>query len=130
MNTTQKCACSGAPDLMFACSGAADTAEIADRAVRQVNKDRLAKMYCLAGIGGRVESILVNAQAANSITAVDGCDSDCARRTLEQAGFKGFAHIRVTDLGMEKGNSEVTPERIAVVAERVRSTLRGQTTGE
>lgn len=115
---------------MFACSGAADTAEIADLAVRQVNKERLAKMYCLAGIGGRVEVIMVNVQAANSITAVDGCDSDCARRTLEQAGFSGFAHIRVTDLGMEKGHSEVTSERIAVVAERLRSTLRAQASPE
>ena len=110
---------------MFACSGAADTAEIADRAVRQVNKERLAKMYCLAGIGGHVETITVNTQAANSIVAVDGCDTDCARRTLEQAGFRGFAHIRVTDLGMEKGNSEVTPERIAVVVDRVRAALAG-----
>jgi uncharacterized metal-binding protein len=125
METTQKCTCSGAPDLMFACSGAADTAEIADRALRQVNKERLAKMYCLAGIGGHVETITVNTQAANSIVAVDGCDTDCARRTLEQAGFRGFAHIRVTDLGMEKGNSEVTPERIAVVVDRVRAALAG-----
>lgn len=115
---------------MFACSGAADTAEIADRAVRQVNKERLARMHCLAGIGGHAEPITVNTRAANSIVAVDGCDTDCARRTLEQAGFKGFAHIRVTDPGMEKGNSEVTPESIAAVAERLRSTLRAQTKGE
>ncbi len=115
---------------MFACSGAADTAEIADRAVRQVHREHLAKMYCLAGIGGHIEPITVNTQAANSITAVDGCDNDCARRTLEQAGFTDFVHIRVTDLGMEKGNSEVTPERVAAVADRVRSALRGQITRE
>lgn len=105
---------------MFSCSGAADTAEIADRAVRQLHRGGAAKMYCLAGIGGRVELILVNAQAARSIVAVDGCDTDCAKRTLELAGFKDFTHIRVTDLGMEKGKSAVTPERIDAVAARVR----------
>lgn len=57
-------------------------------------------MYCLAGIGGGV--------------------TDCAKRTLERAGFKEFTHIRVTDLGMQKGDSAVTPERVAAVAERVR----------
>jgi uncharacterized metal-binding protein len=109
---------------MFSCSGTADTAEIADRAVRQLHRGGAAKMYCLAGIGGQVELILVNTQAAKSIVAVDGCDTDCAKRTLERAGFRDFAHIRVTDLGMEKGKSEVTSERIDRVAARVREALR------
>ena len=108
---------------MFSCSGAADTAEIGDRAVRQVHRGGSAKMYCLAGIGGQVELILVNSQAAKSIVAVDGCDTDCAKRTLELAGFKNFTHIRVTDLGMEKGKTAVTPERIDAVAARVREAL-------
>ena len=108
---------------MFSCSGAADTAEIADRAVRKLHSEGVAKMYCLAGIGGRVELIVLNTQAAKSLVAVDGCDTDCAKRTLESAGFSGFRHIRITDLGMEKGKTEVTPERIAAVADRVRVVL-------
>ncbi len=48
---------------MFACSGAADAAGRRIARFWQVKEERLAKMYCLAGIGGRVESILVNAQA-------------------------------------------------------------------
>ena len=108
---------------MFSCSGAADTAEIADRAVRKVHRDGAAKMFCLAGIGGRVELILQNTQAAKSLVAVDGCDTDCAKRTLELAGFKDFVHIRVTDLGMGKGKTEVTSERIDMVAGRVRDAL-------
>jgi uncharacterized metal-binding protein len=128
MEMRLKCTCSGAPDLMFSCSGAADTAEIADRAVRQLHREGAAKMFCLAGIGGRVELILLNTQAAGSIVTVDGCDTDCAKRTLERAGFKNFTHIRVTDLGMEKGNTEVTPERIDAVAARVRDALGASTT--
>jgi uncharacterized metal-binding protein len=108
---------------MFSCSGAADTAEIADRAVRQLHREGVARMFCLAGIGGRVELIVLNTQAAKSLVAVDGCDTDCAKRTLEHAGFKDFTHIRVTDLGMEKGKTEVTPERIASVVDRVRAAL-------
>ena len=108
---------------MFSCSGAADTAEIADRAVRKLHRDGTAKMFCLAGIGGRVEVILLNTQAAKSVVAVDGCDTDCAKRTLERAGFKDFTHIRVTDLGLEKGKTEVIPERIDMVAARVRDAL-------
>lgn len=108
---------------MFSCSGAADTAEIADQAVRQVHRSGAAKMYCLAGIGGHIEQIISTTRAAKSIVAVDGCPVDCVKRTLEHAGFKDFAHIRVTDLGMEKGKSAVTPERIETVAARVRESL-------
>ena len=50
MNIRPKCGCNGGPDLMFCCSGVADTAEIGDRAVRKLHKEGVARMYCLAGI--------------------------------------------------------------------------------
>jgi uncharacterized metal-binding protein len=43
MKTTAKCGCSRGLDLMFCCSGAADTAEIGDRAVRSLHKAGVAK---------------------------------------------------------------------------------------
>lgn len=120
MKVQKKCFCNGDTDLMFACSGVADTAEIGDRAVRAVHRDGAAKMFCLAGIAGGVELIDMNTRAAGGLVVVDGCDSDCARLTMEKAGFKGFQHLRVTDLGFEKGKTPVTDERIEQVAERVK----------
>jgi len=58
----------------------------------------------------------MNTQAAGRILAIDGCIQDCASKCLEQGGFSGFARVRVTDLGFEKGKSVVTPESIGVVA--------------
>lgn len=123
MNIRPKCGCSGASQLMFCCSGVADTAEIADRAVRQVHKEGTARMYCLAGIPAKAEKILEGVKAAAGILVVDGCDTDCARLTMEAGGFSGFVHLRVTDLGMEKTKSPVTEERIQRVVERVRELL-------
>jgi uncharacterized metal-binding protein len=120
---TQKCSCSGPTDLMFSCSGAADTAEIGDRAVRSLHKAGEAKMFCLAGIAGKVESIEVNTRAADRLLVIDGCDSDCAKKTMELGSFTGFVHLRVTDLGMEKGKTPVTDERIATVANKLRELL-------
>ena len=60
MNIQKKCSCAGYTDLMFSCSGAADLAEIGDRAVRTLHKTGDAKMFCLAGISGKVENIEVN----------------------------------------------------------------------
>ena len=123
MKLTPKCENTGASDLMFCCSGAADTAEIADLAVRELHKAKQAKMFCLAGIAGDVELIVVNSRAANRMLVVDGCDSDCARKTMQKNGFNDFVHFRVTDLGWEKGKTPVTSERVAEAASRLRTLL-------
>jgi uncharacterized metal-binding protein len=108
---------------MFCCSGAADTAEIADRAVRTLHKAKEAKMFCLAGIAGGVELIVMNTQAADRLLVVDGCDSDCTRKTMEKSGFTDFSHFRVTDLGWEKGKTPVAEERIGEAAGRLRQLI-------
>ena len=124
MNIRPKCACNGVTDLMFCCSGAADTAEIGDRAVRALHKAGDAKMFCLAGIAGDVELIVVNSKAANRSLVVDGCDSDCAKKTMQKNGFNDFTHFRVTDLGWEKGKTPVSAERVTEAAARLRAILR------
>lgn len=118
-----KCSCSGSTDLMFSCSGAADIAEIGDRAVRALHRAGDAKMFCLAGIAGKVELIEVNTRGADRLLVVDGCDSDCAKKTMEIGGFSDFIHFRVSDLGMEKGKTPVTDERVDLVAAKLRDLL-------
>ena len=110
--------CSAGPTLIFACSGAADVGEIADQAARKLTKDGLGKIFCLAGIGGRINPIMEKTRSASKILAIDGCNLDCVKNCLEQAGFMNFEHIRVTDLGMEKGKAEVTDENIAKLIEK------------
>lgn len=116
--SNEKCgACSGAPKLIFSCSGAADVGAIADRTARKLSADGVGKMYCLTGIGGKLSGIITTTQSASAILAIDGCPLDCAKECLKQAGFDGFEHIRITDHGMEKGQSPATDERIDKIAE-------------
>ena len=111
--------CCGGTKLIFACSGAADVGAITDRAARKLSKDGSGKMFCLAGVGGRVSGIMKTTEKASAVLAIDGCQLDCAKNCLEQAGFTDFEHLRVTDLGMEKGSSPVTEANVAKVAETV-----------
>ncbi len=122
-NASPQCACTVAPKLIFPCSGASDVGEIADRCARRLTKEGAGKMYCLAGIGGRVEDILVNARGVDTILAIDGCKLDCAKKTLELAGFTGFKHLRLSDIGFEKGKSPATGGRIEEAAEKARAIL-------
>jgi len=119
MNTQAQCTCQAAPKLIFPCSGASDVGGLSDRATRQMTLDLEGKMYCLAGIGGRVEGIMANMKAAARVLVIDGCKEECARKTMELAGFSGFAHLQLErDLGFEKGATRVTAARIRQVADR------------
>ena len=80
-------------------------------------------MFCLAGVGGRVKGIMETTKAAQAILAIDGCPLHCARNTLEQAGFKKFEHVCLSDLGMEKGKTPATDEAVAKVASRGKAKL-------
>lgn len=117
------CSCSTGPTLIFACSGAADVGAISDQAARNLTVSGAGKMFCLAGVGGRVPLIMENTRAAGKIVAIDGCDKDCAKQTLLQAGFTKFAHVQLSALGMEKGKSPVTAERIGTVAAAAKAAL-------
>jgi uncharacterized metal-binding protein len=116
MNTQAQCSCQAAPKLIFPCSGASDVGGLSDRAARQMTLDLMGKMYCLAGIGGRVEGILANTKAAAAVLVIDGCKEECARKTLELAGFKDFQHLKLAEMGFKKGETPVTPARIREVA--------------
>jgi len=123
MSEKTGCACDTAPKLIFPCSGASDVGEIADRTGRYLTAGGAGKMYCLAGIGGRVSGIVESTKAAAKILAIDGCPQDCAKKTLEHAGFDVFEHLRVTDLGLKKGKSPVTDENVNEVAEKAKNLL-------
>jgi len=124
MSQENSCSCSGGPTLIFACSGAADVGEIADRAARKLSRDGAGRMFCLAGVGGRVSGIMKTTESASKILAIDGCELDCTKELLEQAGFTGFEHLRITDLGMQKGKTDVTEQNIAKVAEQGAALLK------
>ena len=117
------CGCRSNLKLIYACSGAADVGAIVDLAARKLSSDGVGKMSCAVGIGGNVDYVIDAAKSAAAILAIDGCDLDCTRKALESAGFTSIRHLRITDLGMEKGNSPVTDENIGKVVEKGTSIL-------
>ena len=123
-----QCSCNGkcdsAPKLIFACSGASDTGELTDRVARKLTLDGSGSMACLAGVGGRVSGILLSTEAAQSILAIDGCPLNCAKKTLELAGFKNFEHVQLTELGLLKGQTPISDKTINKVIEKAKFMLK------
>ena len=109
--------------VVYACSGCSDVGEIADRVARQLTRDSAAQMSCLAGIGGRVKSLVIKAENAERILVVDGCPLNCAAHTLRLAGFNRFDHLELHKIGFRKGSCPVTEERIASGVEAAKKIL-------
>lgn len=64
---------------------------------------RKASLFCLAGLPSGVKSVAGKTSAAKKIVTVDGCPMNCARKVVEQAGFKVDRAITLTtDLGVKK----------------------------
>lgn len=80
-------------------------------------------MFCLAGVGGRVKAIMEGTRSAQAILVMDGCPLQCARNTMEQAGFKKFEYLCLSDIGLEKGKTPATEETVAKIANRGKAML-------
>lgn len=111
------------PTIVYACSGCSDAGEIADRVARRLTAEGAAQMSCLAGIGGRVKSLVLKAENADRILAVDGCPLNCAAHTLKLAGFQKFDHLELHKIGMRKGSCPVTDERIKAGVEAAKQII-------
>lgn len=112
-----------AASVVYACSGCSDAGEIADHIARRLTREGAAQMSCLAGIGGRVKSLVSKAENAKHILVVDGCPLNCAANTLKLAGFQKFAHLELHKIGIRKGSCPVIEERIAIGVEAARIIL-------
>ena len=64
----------------------------------------------------QVNTIMETTRAASKILVIDGSPQECARKTMEQAGFTGFQHLKLASLGLHKGSSPATDENIRLVA--------------
>jgi uncharacterized metal-binding protein len=109
--------------IVYACSGCSDAGELADRVARRLTQSGIAEMSCLAGIGGRVKSLMAKGEKAQRILVIDGCPLNCARHTLELAGFKEFDHMGLNEAGLRKGDCPVTEERVTIGVEAAKRVL-------
>lgn len=88
--------------LLYACSGGANVAEIADRAARELMFAGCGTMFCLAGLGADIPGMVQTARDADLNLLIDGCPMECAKKTFDRHGITNYRQIKVTDLGIDK----------------------------
>jgi len=110
--------------LVYACSGGANVAEIADRAARKLMSSGQGSMFCLAGIGAGIQGMVQTAKDADVNLVIDGCPMECAKKVFEKAGITNYTCLKVTDLGIEKAKGvPVTEQQINAVVTKASEML-------
>jgi uncharacterized metal-binding protein len=111
------------PVCVLACSGCSAAGEMADHTARRLQQLGAAKMSCLAGVGGRIPSILAAVRDAPAILMIDGCPLECGANVLRHAGLTNFRQLKLHELNVRKHDSgavgEATVTRLAEAALRV-----------
>jgi uncharacterized metal-binding protein len=94
-------------NIIFSCFGGLSNTGITSalaclEAVKELGLEKVA-IGCLPSVPLKVPPVLGKSKAAKKIITVDGCPFECARKTIEAAGFKiAKSIVLVRDIGMKK----------------------------
>ncbi len=110
-------------NLVYSCSGAANTGYLADQVMRALNREGLGSSTCLAAVGAELSGFLESAKSATRNIVLDGCKVSCGKRIFEAKGLP-YTQFIMTDFGVEKGKTAITGNIIQDVVDRISSTVR------
>lgn len=88
--------------LVYSCSGCSSAAQMANALAIRLDREGVAEMSCIAGVGGNVRKLVRTARSGRLIVALDGCPLACTRACLHERGLSPDLHRILTDDGVRK----------------------------
>jgi uncharacterized metal-binding protein len=88
--------------LVYSCSGCSSAAQMANDLAVRLDRERIAEMSCIAGVGGDVGPLVDTATAGRPMLVIDGCPLECARKSLEQHDVTPDRHVNLAKRGVPK----------------------------
>ncbi|MGX5915360.1 putative zinc-binding protein [Aliidiomarina sp. Khilg15.8] len=92
--------------LVYSCSGCSNVAQLANDLAVWLQREGVAEMSCIAGVGGDVKQLVKTAKSGRNIIALDGCPLNCVKQTLAKKEVAPTWHIQLTDMGLKKKDGE------------------------
>lgn len=87
---------------VYSCSGCSNVAQLANKMAVKLDREQLATMSCIAGVGGDVLPLLNQAKKAEKILVIDGCHLSCALNCLKRHEISVDNHIILTNYELSK----------------------------
>lgn len=107
--------------LIYACAGCSSAAQLANALAVKLDRERVAEMSCVAGVGGDVAPLVEIARSGRPIVVLDGCEFACALHCLER---QGVAPAMVVDLSQHGVVKRRYAEYLAEDFSRLHAALR------
>lgn len=115
--------------MVYSCSGCSNVAQLANSIAVKLDRNNIAEMSCIAGVGGNVKSLcgkLNRAQRhSRKIIALDGCPLACVKSCLKDKNIAADVHIDLSQtLSLKKSyQSDFNAEEITEYYENILSKL-------
>ena len=88
--------------IVYSCSGCSSVAQLANALALKLDREGLAQMSCIVGVGGDVPSLVSLARSGKPIVAIDGCALQCVKACLSRYNIEASWHILLSDWGLKK----------------------------
>lgn len=67
-----------------------------------MDREELAEMSCIVGLGGDVKPLIRTAKSGRPLIMIDGCPLACGRHTLARHGLKPDLYWDLSKMGVKK----------------------------
>ncbi len=113
--------------LVYSCSGCSNVAQLANQVAIELDREQVAEMSCIAGVGGSVKPIVKKALSGRPIIALDGCPLHCVKQTLQHYHICPTYHYTLTEYGIKKrDHMNFDPEDVARVKTMINADMRNE----
>ncbi len=83
--TENCCETTSATTMLLPCSGSSNVGQLANRAAVELTAEGFGKIFCFAGIGGRLSGFVQSAKDAESVIVINSCEIGRGTATLQAA---------------------------------------------
>lgn len=90
--------------LVYSCSGCSNIAQLANKVAVELDREHIAEMSCIAGVGGGVKSLVKKAKSGREIISLDGCHLNCVVNCLAQHKIEPTHQFTLSAYGIKKKN--------------------------
>lgn len=99
--------------IILACSGGSNVGQLSNQAAVELTQEGFGKLFCLAGVGARLNGFVQSARNIPNLVVIDGCEIGCAKGVLAQAEVPLRSYLVITELGIGK-NKEMNLQRAEI----------------
>lgn len=88
--------------IIYSCSGCSSAAQCANYIAVKIDRQKIAEMSCIAGVGGDVTSLVNVAKSGREIITIDGCHLKCCQACLKRHDVQPTEAFVLSDFKVRK----------------------------